>query len=193
MTDHLSQPTSAITAGSAFCSRRPSANEVTGVLKALGFRMTFQMGEVVFHPSLYVPSLPAQFHYCDRYIMYNPARFSQEEQRNRARSIHNVCYLVILRIIDNIQYRGDLPRGLRCGPGWGSSTAARIPLLDLLRRESRSVSTRSSSNNDSLVPYLAHGLAFWRCCINTWQYVRLFSSIHHSATALSLHPHSSDY
>ena len=35
--------------------------------------------------------------------MYNPARFSQEEQRNRARSIHNASYLVILRIIDNIQ------------------------------------------------------------------------------------------
>jgi len=38
-------------------------------------------------------------------IMYNPARFSQEEQRNRARSIHNASYLVILRIIDNIQTR----------------------------------------------------------------------------------------
>ena len=36
-------------------------------------------------------------------VMYNPARFSQEEQRNRARSIHNESYLVILRIIDNIQ------------------------------------------------------------------------------------------
>ena len=36
-------------------------------------------------------------------LMYNPARFSQEEQRNRARSIHNASYLVILRIIDNIQ------------------------------------------------------------------------------------------
>jgi hypothetical protein len=34
--------------------------------------------------------------------MYNPARLSQEEQRNRARSIHNASYLVILRIIDNI-------------------------------------------------------------------------------------------
>jgi hypothetical protein len=38
-------------------------------------------------------------------IMYTPARFSQEEQRNRARSIHNASYLVILRIIDNIQTR----------------------------------------------------------------------------------------
>jgi hypothetical protein len=37
-------------------------------------------------------------------VMYNPARFSQEEQRNRARSIHNESYLVILRIIDNIHH-----------------------------------------------------------------------------------------
>ena len=38
-----------------------------------------------------------------RTLMYNPARFSREEQRNRTRSIHNASYLVILRIIDNIQ------------------------------------------------------------------------------------------
>ena len=34
--------------------------------------------------------------------MYNLARFSQEEHRNRAQSIHNASYLVILRIIDNL-------------------------------------------------------------------------------------------
>ena len=38
-----------------------------------------------------------------RTIMYNPARFLQEEQRNRARIILNASYLLILWIIDNIQ------------------------------------------------------------------------------------------
>jgi DNA-directed RNA polymerase specialized sigma24 family protein len=37
-------------------------------------------------------------------IMYNPARFSQEEQRNRARSIHNTRYLLILWIINNLYH-----------------------------------------------------------------------------------------
>ena len=49
--------------------------------------------------------MPTKMVLAARGIMYNLARFSQEENRNRAQSIHNESYLVILWIIDNIQRR----------------------------------------------------------------------------------------
>ncbi len=49
----------------AFCSICPDPAEVTGVLQALGFRLTFQMPAVIPAPYAQIAPLPAQFHYQD--------------------------------------------------------------------------------------------------------------------------------
>ena len=46
------------------------------------------------HPATYMPT---KMVLAAKGIMYNPARFSQEEQRNRARSIHIVDYMRMYR------------------------------------------------------------------------------------------------
>jgi hypothetical protein len=50
----------------AFCATCPSTEEVTTLLRAVGFALTFYMDAV---PSAYdgVPPLPAQYHYRDRH------------------------------------------------------------------------------------------------------------------------------
>jgi hypothetical protein len=47
-------------------------------------------------------------------IMYNPARFSQEEQRNRARSIHNDRYLDAFWGVFHVKNVGDVSRSQSC-------------------------------------------------------------------------------
>src|SRR5438876_11148261 len=49
----------------AFCAICPTPQEVTSVLQAIGFTLTFHMDAV---PSACegVPTLPAQYHYCDQ-------------------------------------------------------------------------------------------------------------------------------
>jgi hypothetical protein len=49
----------------AFCAICPTPQEVTSVLQAIGFTLTFHMDAV---PSACagVPPLPAQYHYCDQ-------------------------------------------------------------------------------------------------------------------------------
>ena len=49
----------------AFCVTCPSAEEVTGVLQAVGFALTFHMDAVV-SGCADVPLLPAQYHYRDQ-------------------------------------------------------------------------------------------------------------------------------
>jgi hypothetical protein len=49
----------------AFCATCPSAEEVTGVLKAVGFALAFHM-DAVPSACVEVPPLPAQYHYRDR-------------------------------------------------------------------------------------------------------------------------------
>ncbi len=46
----------------AFCATCPSAEEVTGVLQAVGFALTFHM-DAVPSACVEVPPLPAQYHY----------------------------------------------------------------------------------------------------------------------------------
>ena len=55
----------------AFCVTCPSAEEVTHLLQAGGFTLAFQMDAV---PSACAgaPPLPAQYHYQDKNVMYNP-------------------------------------------------------------------------------------------------------------------------
>jgi hypothetical protein len=54
----------------AFCATCPSAEEVTNVLQALGFALTFHMNAVP-PACAEVPPLPAQYHYRDQHVMYN--------------------------------------------------------------------------------------------------------------------------
>lgn len=49
----------------AFCATCPSAEEVTNVLQALGFALTFHM-DAVPPACAEVPPLPAQYHYRDQ-------------------------------------------------------------------------------------------------------------------------------
>ena len=50
----------------AFCATCPSAEEVTSVLQALGFALTFHM-DAVPPACAEVPPLPAQYHYRDQH------------------------------------------------------------------------------------------------------------------------------
>jgi hypothetical protein len=49
----------------AFCATCPSAEEVTGILQAVGFALAFHM-DAVQSPCADVPPLPAQYHYRNR-------------------------------------------------------------------------------------------------------------------------------
>ncbi|SRR6266849_7314688 len=50
----------------ALCATCPSAEEVTSLLQAVGFALTFHM-DAVPSDCVGVPPLPAQYHYCDQH------------------------------------------------------------------------------------------------------------------------------
>jgi hypothetical protein len=54
-----------VSALEAFCATCPSAQEVTSVLQALGFALTFHMDVDASPEYEQVPPLPAQFHFQD--------------------------------------------------------------------------------------------------------------------------------
>jgi hypothetical protein len=54
-----------------FCATCPSAEEVTSLLQAVGFTLIFYMDAVPSACAGALP-LPAQYHYQDKNVMYNP-------------------------------------------------------------------------------------------------------------------------
>ncbi len=57
----------------AFCLTCPDPQDVTDLLQALGFHLTFQMEAIIYPNSSQTPDLPAQYHYSDAHgteVMY---------------------------------------------------------------------------------------------------------------------------
>ncbi len=50
----------------AFCLMCPDPQDVTDLLQAFGFRLTFHMEATIYPAYSQTPDLPAQYHYSDR-------------------------------------------------------------------------------------------------------------------------------